>query len=159
MILLQIITGVLLIPFVSASLSFVYDINDYPCLDIRTQYLTLRYWLAVDAYIKIAIYVGVWFINAVSTEFPARPMLLVCQSTLIRFYYYFLFGWMVTGSVMYWGNIYLHNQCDSSLNAYLFALIIISYVEIVLNVFVITCLRGREEEDEGETIQITNRET
>lgn len=66
---------------------------------------------------------------------------------------------MVTGSVIYWGNIYPFNNCSGDLNAYLFALIIISFVEILVNVFVVTCLRGQEGEEEGETITITNRET
>ena len=159
MVLLQLLTGLCLIPFVSASLSFVYDLDDYACLNIPSNNLTLRYWLAVDAYVKIAVYVSTWFFNAIASGLRARSMLIICESTLLRFYYYFLLGWMVTGSVIYWGNIYPYNDCDSSLNAYLFALIIISYVEIILNVFVITCLRGQEDEEEGETITITNRET
>lgn len=156
MVLLQIITGVGLIPFVSADLSYAYD-PGYACLDIASNNLNLRSWLEVDAFVKIAVYVATWFFTAIATELPARGMLIICESTLLRFYYYFLLGWMVTGSVMYWGDIYVNNVCDSSLNAYMFALLIISYVEIVLNVFVVTCLRGKEDEEEGETIMITNR--
>ena len=64
--LLQLITGFCLIPFVSADLSFFYDIADYPCLAIPSQNMTLGFFLYVDAYSKIAIYVAIWFCNAVA---------------------------------------------------------------------------------------------
>ena len=84
----------------------------------------------------------------------------MCQSTLLRFYYYFLLGWMVNGAVMYWANIYPIYSCEPGLNAYLFALFIISFVECILNIFVVTCIRNKEEEEvEGETIAISARET
>ena len=86
-------------------------------------------------------------------------MLLICESTLLRFYYYFLTGWMVTGAIMYWGNIYQETPCETNLNAYLWSLLIISFVEIVLNVFVLSCIRGRRDEDEDETIIVSHRET
>ena len=98
----------------------------------------------------MAIFVAMWFFTALTNEIASRKMLLICQTTLLRFYYYFLLAWTITGSYMYWGNIYniTPNQCGGSLNAYFFSVFIISFVSVILNVFVITCLRGIDPKDE-----------
>lgn len=155
--LVQVISGIFLIPFIVVDLDWAYNGDQGPCLDTVVSNVSLRGWFVVDAATKIAIYTALWFFSALSTELAARKMLLICQTTLLRFYYYFLLGWVILGSVIYWGNIYPVNECDSGLNAYFFALFIISYVEVILNIFVITCLRGVDSKDEDETIVITHR--
>lgn len=65
--LLQLITGICLIPFLTADLIYFYDIRSHPCLLIESNHILLGQVLFVDAYTKIAIYVAMWFCNAVST--------------------------------------------------------------------------------------------
>ena len=127
--LVQMITGFFLIPFVVVDLDYVYDFDENQvCLDTAVSGVSLRGWFVIDAGTKIAIYTAMWFFSALGTELAARKMLLICQTTLLRFYYYFLIGWTILGSIIYWGNIYQEYDCDSGLNAYFFALFIISYV-------------------------------
>lgn len=148
---IQVISSFLLNPFIIADLLYYYSSDPDPCLNIfALPFLTLKEWLFVDAYTRMAIFVAMWFFSALANEIASRKMLLICQTTLLRFYYYFLLAWTITGSYMYWGNVYNITpiQCGGSLNAYFFSVFIISFVSVILNVFVITCLRGIDPKDE-----------
>ena len=82
-------------------------------------------------------------------------MLVVCQGTILRLYWIFEFGWMVTGAVMFWGTLFPFGYCDQEFGYYMWALLIISFLLIPLNLFV----SGMRPEEGVEEAIITQRVT
>lgn len=65
--------------------------------------LTLGQWLNMDGYIKMAVYVSIFFLLMLNSEINCRGIMVAFTGNLIRFFYIFDLAWTIVGSVLFWG--------------------------------------------------------
>ena len=52
----------------------------------------------------------------------------------------FSFAWLIVGAIMFWGHLDKTDRCDDGLSAYMYVLLILSFVSIICN-----CSNGRKQ--------------
>lgn len=121
--------------------------------------LFLGEWLAIDAYIKLAVLVGLMFFRHVGRELACDRTIVVIAACLIRFFYLFDLGWTIAASVLFWGTsgklpnpTYVY-CAGSPFQGYIFFLLIFSYIIIPLNLV----LSGFRSNNSGEGEAPTDR--
>lgn len=97
--------------------------------------MNLAVWMKIDGYFKLAIITMTLFFSLAAREIMNHHMLVVCESIILRLYYLFLFGWMVSGAVQFWSYVYPRGYCDQEFGNYMWALLIISFILIPINLF------------------------
>lgn len=95
--------------------------------------LTLGTWLQVDGYCRLAI-VSLLLISAIigSVNGEKGMKAFMCAMCFVFLYSIFQFSWIIVGSVLFWGDLNNQDVCEGTpVQAYMFALLIISFVAIV----------------------------
>ena len=67
--------------------------------------MTLRHWLQVDGYTRLVFLVVAVFFFSAGKQLLDHYALVTVDSNIFRIYYFFLFGWMIFGAVLFWGNV------------------------------------------------------
>lgn len=57
----------------------------------------------MDGYIKMAVYVCIFFLFVLNSEVNCKTILVAFTGNLIRFFYLFDLAWTIVGSVLFWG--------------------------------------------------------
>jgi hypothetical protein len=96
--------------------------------------LTLSKWLEVDAYTRIGI-VGLFFIVAVVSCISAESgvKLAIFAILALLLYSVFTVAWMIVGAIMFWGRLNPTGVCTGGVQAYMYALLIISFIGVCCN--------------------------
>lgn len=94
----------------------------------------LRVWLEVDAYMRIAM-VGLLLLVAIGAcvSLALGMRLFVCVIILMVVYSIFSLAWTIVGSVLFWGKLNPAGLCTGGVQAYMYALLIITYVATCCN--------------------------
>ena len=124
----------LMLPFIIVNLVYANN-NDSQCLTEPILsppiHLTLKTWLLVDAYTMLAVLI---FFLLAAIAFCVNSALGVacscCAVTVLILFSIFRFAWLIVGAIMFWGYLNPRETCDSSLSAYMWAMLII---EILLH--------------------------
>lgn len=106
----------------------------------------LSVWLQVDAYMRIGIAVLMIFVAiAMYNSMFAGASCGIIVLMIVIMYGLFFFAWTIVGSVMFWGDLNPSGVCYGPVQAYVFALLIITYVSIFCN----CCLNCGKKNDFG----------
>ena len=112
--------------------------------------------MLTDGEIKTAILVMLAFFNLAGREFGHHRNMAVCAGLIVMMYYLFLFGWLVTAAVIFWGHAYPKGHCDNEFGRYMWAALIIGFVSVPIGLF-FSVMRG--DKNEEQVIKIGRRET
>ncbi len=131
---IAIILGIFNLSFIVPSLVYAYE--GTTCVNTLVDGIsfTLSTWLQVDAYMRIGV-VGILLIAAIASciSLNLGVKMFVCVICLILFYSLFQLAWMIVGSVLFWGKLNPIGVCSGGVQAYMYALLIISYIAICCN--------------------------
>lgn len=136
-----------LLPFFITDLALLHYSEIPACLAMgigSNLPFVLAEWIRDDGYIKLAVFAFVIFCVLVSREVRNKNDLVACCGNVLTMYYLFEFGWLVTGSVVFWG--YPQNHFDpfglqrtyvycegSAFDGYMWARLIIGYILLFVN--------------------------
>ena len=96
--------------------------------------MTLSSWLAIDAISRFGIMVMFLLSAAVTAFSHDRGVKLGRKSFLILFLYsFFQLSWMITGSVIYWGDLDKMKECDAMTIGYMYAILILGFFSFISN--------------------------
>ena len=120
------------LPFIICDLYFAYN-DSSPCLteDLHAVSFTLKTWLEVDAYVKIVslVLIIILLVLAITKSdavgaFGGCFMIYSCLISL------FNLAWFIVGAIIFWGQLNPNGTCHSSLNSYMWALLILNAIGI-----------------------------
>lgn len=123
------------LPFIIADLVFAYN-DTSECLnqDLNAVSFTLKTWLLVHAYVNLAtllliiLFVIMYFINPdAAAAFGVCVMCFMCLGAL------FGLAWFIVGAIIFWGQLHPEGTCNSSLNTYMWILLILTAIGSVCN--------------------------
>lgn len=101
----------LLLPFFIVDLVLAYEKSDDYCLsyagmkDSGIHGITLRDWLKIDGFSRLVFLIVAVFFFLASKYLRDHYALVTVESSIFRIYYLFLFGWIIFGAVLFWGNV------------------------------------------------------
>lgn len=125
----------MLTPFIVVDL-YIDSYNDSLCLKepVDGFSFTLRTWLLVDAFCRLAILVIFFllFIFSCCGEGLFRCWLIISLVFGCLLGFFFL-AWLIIGAVMFWGTLNDLGTCDGFVSGYMWATLIINFVLIGVN--------------------------
>ena len=140
---------IFMLPFVICDLVFAYN-NTSQCMDDTLTKVsisfTLRTWLMVEGWVNfgvIAAFLVAALGSIISAEFGG--CLLICVICGLIFYSIFHLAWLIVGAVMFWGELWPNNSCDGTINGYMWALLIISFIGVFCNFCSSNTARNRQQ--------------
>lgn len=94
----------------------------------------LSTWLQVDAYMRIAI-VALLLIAAIVSciSLESGLKVMICFLVVMVLYSLFALAWAIVGSVLFWGKLNPTGVCQGGVQAYMYALLIITYIGACCN--------------------------
>lgn len=120
--------------FIVPDLIFAYEGSLCVLSPVEGFSFNLSVWLQVDAYTRIGIVVLLFIvaiISCISLEKGAK--MGICALCIIMLYSIFALAWTIVGSVMFWGKLNPSGVCFGRVRAYMYALLIISYIGTCCN--------------------------
>lgn len=107
--------------------------------------ITLATWLRVEGGCRIAI-TSLFFLCALISCFKIdlAVKMLVCVFCVLILYSLFSLAWLITGAVLFWGNLDKDKTCDGNVTGYMYALLILGFIGVCANTF--TSYRQRQGE-------------
>lgn len=144
------IACVLYLPFMIADLVLGYS-NEYICIFIAPNSVgfSLGTWLLVDGYGRLIMLVFsiIFFVTliacAAGEKLGGILAIFGCYFFVNVLYSLFNFSWLIVGAVMFWGTIAPSGFCESSIQAYMYILLIVNFLGIFVNLF---CSRSAQQQ-------------
>lgn len=121
--------------FIVPSLIYAFQNSDCVLTMVDTVQFNLKVWLEVDAFTKIALIVVIILI-VIGMSFKKSKIVKKCVSSSILIYNIFSFAWIITGSAIFWGKLNPMGVCTGGIQAYMWSLLILSYLLIGFNCYI-----------------------
>ena len=118
------------LPFIICDLVFAYT-DPSECLnqDLNAVSFTLKTWLLVHAYVQLATLVLIiLLIIILLTNSDAAGPFAACLGCFMCLGALFGLAWFIIGAIIFWGQLYPEGTCNSSLNTYMWVLLIFSII-------------------------------
>ena len=140
----SVVNFLLLFPLMAADLTIYYNYSDTRCAkESNVTGVDLLHWLKIDGYTKLAVVAMLVFFNLAAREITNHRILVVSEGLILILYYMFLFGWLVTAAVIFWGDAYPKGHCNNEFGHYIWAALIIGFVSVPVGIF-FALMRGGE---------------
>ena len=151
-----VVNFILLFPMMVTDFAIGYNYSGTTCAIITNgTFMTLAGWMLIDGYIKLAILTMLSFFSMAAREISNHHMLVVCEGLILRKYYIFLFGWLITAAVIFWGEAYPDGFCDNEFGNYMWAALFIGFISVIVGLIV---AQTRGDQPEQRVIVIKNTE-
>lgn len=120
------------LPFIICDLYFAYN-DTSACLteDLHAVSFTLKTWLEVDAYVKIvSLVLIIVLLVVVITKSDSAESIKGCFGIYGCLAALFSLAWFIVGAIIFWGQLHPNGTCDSSLNSYMWVVLILNAIGI-----------------------------
>lgn len=133
---------VIFFPFLVCDLYYAY--RDTSCVYIRSTSFgflpfgirfSLRVWLQVDGYLILAFILIFLIIGALAWGIPGVQCFYGVWEWTHIFFIIWRTTWLIVGSVIFWKNINPTGACQRNVKHYMFAVLIIGYVWLCVEIF------------------------
>lgn len=115
-------------PFLVTDLYYAY--KDTSCVDFFSGNIdiTLKVWLQADGYVMVGFLVIFLTFGVLAIAYPALQCLYVLWEILHMIFILWRLSWLIVGSVMFWGGFHPSGLCQTNINRYMWANLIIGFV-------------------------------
>ena len=122
------------LPFMVVDLISYTEVSSCTTTPMQGIDINLSLWLFVDGLARAAM-LSLFFFSAIFSciNFYCGAKSF-CVSMIVSIIYSILnIGWLIIGALLFWGNLYPSNLCDTHLTGYMFSVLIIGFCGVCMN--------------------------